>query len=109
MDREDATRHALALRHLFQVQPRLELEFRALLARLFREYAVAVSDDFLRAVILAMPQELMGSFDPNNSKLKSVASAAVEGPQGPIPLDGPQGGPIPDDGPQGPIPDEGPS
>ncbi len=48
----------LALRTAIRSQPRLQLEIRAALSRLFREYKVKVEDHTLGSLILAIYPEL---------------------------------------------------
>ena len=94
MDKDESIRQANALRHLFYVNRRLDLEFRAGLAKLFREYVVSVSDELLSSVILAVPEELMGGFD---SIQVNLTAESAEGPQAPVipGVEGPQAPVIP--------------
>lgn len=48
------------LRLMFQMNNRLRLESLAALSKVFRSFGVAVSDELLSSIILAVPDEVMG-------------------------------------------------
>lgn len=128
MSGQEMIRRMLVLRQTFQVNNRLNLEFQALLSKLLREHGVSIEDDLLRKLMLAVPDELLGSsyrdsFEvPKPQKQQQGPRDSSLGPQppkdaplGPQPPDGGLGpqppgdaiGPQPPDGVLGPQPPDG--
>lgn len=101
MNGQEIVQRTLALRHAFQVNSRLQLEFTAQLSRLLREHSVLVDDEVLRNIIIAVPDELMGGSQPGSNGSPTTASASSTGP-GPQPPATPGPGPqtLPGPGPQ---------
>jgi len=63
MTNSERMMEAARLRLRLQMNARLRLEVLAALSRVFREYRDPVGDELLAAIVLAVPEELMGEAD----------------------------------------------
>lgn len=110
MYRQELIGEAAALRHALYVNSRMRLEFMGGLSKLLRDYGVSVSDEFLREVIVTVPEELPHSFLNVQDAAMAVSElAAAPDTRGgrPIGEEGEDEGPVGDDD-QGtnPLPDD---
>jgi hypothetical protein len=110
MYRQELIGEAAALRHALYVNSRMRLEFMGGLSKLLRDYGVSVSDEFLREVIVTVPEELPHSFLNAQDAAMAVSElAAAPDTRGgrPIGEEGEGEGPVGDDD-QGtnPLPDD---
>lgn len=76
-------REAAALRHAFQLNGRLQLEFLADLSKLLREHKVTTDDNLISNLILAVPDELMNGMYAATKKSGKKKTTKVSPPQTP--------------------------
>jgi hypothetical protein len=79
MTNEELLRRIASLRFTIQFNRRLQLEFRACLSKLLREYSVSVDDDLLACVVVAVPEELPGQHIPlsGNAVVDQILSGSA--------------------------------
>lgn len=88
MDKEISIKNAAALRQRFQLDKRLELEFRAVISRLLRDFEVNTEEGLLDRLTMAGLEEL-----PSGMPLKKETSKpAGDPPVAPIGPQPPPGG-----------------
>lgn len=99
MDEKQLLSEVGRLRLRLQADPLLNLEFLAILVRFFREHDVEITADLLRSIVLALPDELVGTAAVRNAEGSSQprSDLAERGSGGPPQTHG--GPPQTNDGP----------
>jgi len=81
MTNQESLRKVANLRFRFQVNRRLRLETLAAMSKVFRENGEPLDDELLAALVLAVPEELLG--EANGSQASSVQSDVARPPGDP--------------------------
>lgn len=78
---EERMMKAARLRLRLQMNNRLRLESMAALSRVFREYQEPLDDELLAALVLAVPEELLGEMEGN--EVRGPQAVAIGKPRDP--------------------------